>query len=418
MKFTWPYASTLILALGFGLSSVPSRAENPPNGNLNRSVSISGGVPSSTTVNRRGSGVETEASCGLACRYHQANDNLTLQALYLVTKIQKIGEELGRDTESMSARTALGGFCKTTAEDLEACYNRYKAFQRVALLEIRQAIGKNEDTLARLTTGRKADGTVEGTALVYETGTANAPYLPDMPTLAELEASYLKGKLKPAGSKYSREEIQKWSQELVINNPKARYLEFSGKPVVGNPFQNEKTSYSLYMEKRDEQGRPLGADERAVKLHQQSEKEIREFAEDKNHEIADREIKVVTPTKKLKDDDEISYNAFTQARSIVNSKVEKDTKLRDAEETNRKVASDMRPKPHPSASPSPVPVTGNGGVSRDVKVTTGNSALRAPSGYKTYGDDEKLERPTEMKNSRYIKYDINDLLKDIGESTK
>lgn len=412
------------LALVLGGFAAPAFAGDPPTGGtLNRSVSA-GSASAPPRVSPKDDAKdwrrETEATCGMACRYHRANDNLTMQALYLVTKIGKVDDAIQNSRES-EARTALGAFCKSDSEEIDACFSRYKDFQRVGLLELRQAIGKNEDTIARLTANRKADGTVEGTAITFESGEAKTPYLPEVPTLSELEESYLKGNLRPNGSKYSRAEIQKWSQDLVVNNPNARYLQFQGKAAVGNPYQEEKSSYSLYLEDRDAEGKAAGEDKRAVGLYKKSETTIREFAEDKKKEIADREIKVVAPTKNLAKDDKVTYDAFVQARSVINGKLEADVKRVDQEEKDRRIANDAQPKPKPSASPSgtPSPVAGaNPGASRDVKVTTGNSAIRAPSAMRTYGPDETVERPKEMKNSRYIKYDLGDLLKDADDLTK
>jgi hypothetical protein len=265
-----------------------------------------------------------------------------------------------------------------------------------------------------LTTGRKGDGTVEGTALVFETGEENVPYMPDVPTLSELEASYLKGNLKPTGTTYSRAEIQKWSQDLIVNNPKTRYLQFTAKPVVGNPYQEEKSSYSLYMENKAGGG-PAPADDRAITQFNKAKGSVEDMAKDKT--IADGQFKAIAPSKTLKKDDAITYDAFTQARNVINSKIETDVKRSDQEEQNRKVAGEKKdPTSQPSPGPSGVPAASmtNAGVSREVKVTTGNSG-RTPSGspVKQYGEDEKVARPPEMKNSRYIKYDLGDLMGDI-----
>ena len=412
----------VVFALTFqALIASDARAEESLKGTLNQSVSKANlpSGPASTKPGQAGKDwrQETEASCGMACRYHRANDNLTMQALYLVTKIQKIETAIQNRQESQ-ARTALGAFCKSDSEEVESCFARYRDFQRIGLLEIRQSIGKNEDSIARLTTGRKADGTVDGTALTFGTGEEKTAYLPDVPTLSELEQAYLRGNLKPSGSKYSRAEIQKWSQDLIINNPKTRYLQFTAKPVVGNPYQTEKTSYSIYMENRDESGKSAGLDDRAVTQRDRSMKSIQEFAAEKDG--ADPQAKVIAPSKNLKTEDAITYEAITEARSVVNSKIEGDVRRVDKEEKDRKLASESDPKGTPSPGPSGAPTSaanfGNG-VSRDVKVTTGQTAARTPSGMKRYGDEEKVERPAEMKNSRYIKYDLGDLMTDI-ESTK
>jgi len=104
----------------------------------------------------------------------------------------------------------------------------------------------------------------------------------------------------------------------------------------------------------------------------------------------------------------------------VNGRIEADTKRVDETENDRKVASDKDPKAKPSPSPSGVPTPAaatNVGVSRDVKVTS-DLVRRQPTAIRTYGPDEKVERPPELKNSRYIKYDLGDILKDADNLTK
>jgi len=340
-----------------------------------------------------------------------------MQALYLLTKVQKIDDAIQKDGDSTEARTALGAFCKDGAEALDSCFTRYKDFQKIALLNLRQSIGQNEDAIAKLTLGRRADGSVEdGTGLAFETGAQAAPYMPEVPTLAELEKSYLQGGLKPAGSKFTRKDIQAWSQELVLNDPKAKYLEFAKKPAVGNPYQMETTSYSVNMLNRDGSGHASGADARAVTIYNRALGSVKDFAGDKSPDPDATAIPVTAA--KFKSDDKLSYEAYRQARSVVNSKIADDAKRSDEDEKNRKLASAKDPKTPPSPSPSGVPsptVDAHSGVSRDVKIT--GSTARMPSavpGYKEYGDDEKVERPKEMKNSRYIKYDVENLLNDVG----
>ncbi len=353
---------------------------------------------------------ETEASCGMACRYHRANDNLTMQALYLVTKIKKIqdAETSGNATKEHEARTSMGGFCRESEPELSTCFTRYKSFQRVALLQIRESIGKNEDTIARLTTGRKSDGTVDGTAVTFEANVERQPYIPDVPTVSEMEQAYLEGKLKPSGSAFTGAEIQKWSQDLVLSNPKVRYLEFEKESVVGNPYQKEKTGYSLYRVKRAGSGSEK-TDPKTEKLAQDAMKTIAGVAKEKSF---DPKASVITP-KNLKKDDPLSYDAFIQARSVVNSAVQKDVDKKDSAEKVRSPAAkadEKDPKVSPSGKPSPAV-----GASEDVNVS------RKPSSganYKVYEPEERITRPEGLKNSRYIKYNIHELLTDIETSTK
>ncbi len=412
-----PFLTFAVFFVGLSLGSSGVRAD-PPQGTLNRSISTSGPIsaPPAGAPPRNWS-QETEATCGMACRYHHANDNLTMQALYLVTKVSKVQTAIKADPKSAEARITLGAFCTDGAEDLDACFNRYKDFQKLALLDIRQAIGKNEDSIARLTTGRKADGTVPNeTAISFSSGEEEHPYVPDVPTLSDLENSYLQGKLKPAGQAYSRAEIQKWSESLIINDPRTRYLQFSKTPAVGNPYQEEKSSYSVYMEQRDDNGNSAGPDGRAVKIYKDAEKSVQEFAKDKDKKI-DGKNKVVAPSKSLKKDDSISYEAFVQARSVINTKIQGDEQRRDQEAKDRRLAS-QKPNPQPSAGASPEPKDDDNADSRaarEVKVTTAGSGAQVPHAYHTFGPDENVDPPKEMKNSRYIKYDLGDLMFDIDQ---
>lgn len=353
----------------------------------------------------------TEASCGMSCRYSRANDSLTLQAVYLIQKIKWVDTAI-HDGKDDRARTALGGFCRSSVEAIEDCFSRYKAFQRVGLLEIRQAIGKNEDTMARLTHARKEDGTVDGDALIYETdGADREGYFPEVTTLSELEASYLSGNLKSSGSKYSPTEIRKWSQTLVMNNPLERTIEFRKESVEGNPYQSEKSAFRLFMTKKDANGRDA-TDAAAAALYKSSQKQIRDYAKDQ--QIS--EATVIAPSQ-LEKKDKLSYDAIKEARSLMNSRIEGDLKKDSDPVVQRKIATDpkVEPKPNLSAQPSPRPSSlPDSTKSREIHV-----GGRSPSsGYRLYGDDEKVVPPPALKNSRYIRYNIQEMFQDIQDTTK
>lgn len=360
---------------------------------------------------------ETEASCGMACRYHRANDNLTMQALYLVTKISKIdgAEKSGDASKEQEARTSMGAFCRGSDSDLSDCFNRYKSFQRLALLQIRESIGKNEDVIAKLTTGRKADGTVDGTAVTFEANVERQPYIPDVPTLSEMEQAYLQGNLKPSGEKFTGAEIKKWSEELVRSNPKARYLEFEKESVEGNPYQKEKTGYSLYRVKGSGSGAEK-TDPKAEKLAQDAMETIKAVAKEKSF---DPKASVITP-KNLRKDDSLSYDAFIQARSVVNSAVQNDVDKKDSVEKSRSPAEKKDPKASTSGKPSPGPTIAPSANNQAVGASEDINVARKPSSggnYTPYEPEQRIKRPEGLKNSRYIKYNIHELLTDIETST-
>lgn len=350
---------------------------------------------------------DTEANCGISCRYSRANDNLTLQAVYLIQKIKRVDDAIS-EGEEVKARTALGGFCRNKSEAIGSCFTRYKAFQRVGLLEIRQAIGKNEDTIARLTHARKEDGKVDGDALVYEIGGKERDaYVPEVTTLSELEASYLSGNLKPTGSKYSATEIRSWSQTLVMNNPLERTIEFRKESVEGNPYQTEKTAYRLYMTKKDGNGKDA-TDAAAAALYKGSQKQIGDYVKDQQISGAT----AIAPSQ-LEKKDKLSYDSITEARSLLNSRIDGDLKKDSDPVVQRKIAAD--PKADPSAKPSPRPSSlPESAQSREVRV----GERRPSSGYRPYGDEEKVVPPEALKNSRYIRYNIQEMFQDIQDTTK
>jgi hypothetical protein len=384
---------------------------------LNRVGSTAGNIPAAPAAAPKQNWREkSEASCGMACRYHRANDNLTLQALYLITKIKKIDESV-QNGDDDKARTALGGFCTDASEAVGDCFNRYKLFQRVALLQIRQAIGKNEESIARLTSGRKEDGTVGGDTVSFAANSDPEAYVPEVPTVSELEKAYLDGKLKPAQGKYSAQEIQKWSQELVGVTPRnQRYLEFSKKTVEGNPHQTEKTKYQLHLVARDGNG-VAKTDAAAVTAVQASQKGIKEVA-DGSVQLG-KDARVITP-KALPKDDSVSHAALTEARSILNSRIAGDLQKSEATRApagkkDSKSADTAKDGAKTAASPgAATPTTGT--EAQDIAVKRGTASV--PEYYRAYADEERVKMPEKVDTSRYIRYNLHDLFTDIEDSTK
>jgi hypothetical protein len=343
------------------------------------------------------------AACGMACRYHRANDNYTLQALYLITKIEKIGRAV--QTDEPAARTALGAFCRSSSEPVQACFDRYKAFQRVALLQIREGMGRNQETIARLTSGRKSDGSVEGDAITFASGKDEANgYVPEVPSLTELENAYLQGNLKPRGGRYSANDIRKWSQELVGYGKTARYMEFQKEAVAGNPHASDKSEYKLHMMKRS------GNDEAVTDatVEKEAKKSDAEIAGYSKGNIDTSSVTALTPAQ-LKDKDAISFQSLVEARTILNSKIEGDLPGSRSPASVKKTDGKTEPGKTDAKDPKAP------GDSKDILI---NSANRTPSGKKTYGPDDKVQPPAQSNGSRYIRYDMKDFFNQIESSTK
>jgi len=358
--------------------------------------------------------VTTEATCGLACQYHKANDNITIQVLYLINKVKQIEVE----EDEAKIRTATGALCKGVA-DVVDCKNRYKAFQAFALLQLRQSLGRNEDTLAKLTHGRQADGSVSGTFIGFAIDEKSDPYTPDVPTLAELQTQFEAGKYSK--KKYTQKQLKKWSEELVLSNPKAQLIEFKKQSVEGNPHSTDKKSgYQLTMEEKDKSGKSLPISKREEKIYDRALKEVekvRDQMTDRNADPNDGTV-LISPKEILgKGDgkesaDEISYKAYTDARSLVIDKVNQDSKK---ESTSRKPAQTPEKKvvkkSDSKESESPDPSSGEKPAERGVAVKKEFVQRRIAK------DDEKISKPENIKNSRYIRYDVKDMMDSIEEST-
>lgn len=373
-------------------------------GALTQSVSIAAPAPAAPKEKApKDWKKETEATCGMNCRYSRASENYSLQAVYLLKKIQLIDSAIKDGSKEEAARTALGGFCKSSTEEIATCFRRYKDFQAIALLEIRESIGKIDDYKRALIHGIKPDGSVEGTALVYDVGVEKNAYIPEVPTLAELEKAYLDGKLRSGKSKYTANDIRKWSQDLIVNDPKARYIEYNKKPTDGNPYQSEKTSYRLYT--GDTSSGKTKSDSKALKIYDRSKQSVMEFAADKS--LDPKGVKPISPNE-TKKEDSISYEAMKDTRNTFNSKIEGGLK-EDAV------------KRAPAAKKDPKALTADtsekSAGSKDVLVRD-VANQKSKFDERDRNDDYKVTAPEGMKDSRYIKYNPHQLLDDIEKSTK
>jgi hypothetical protein len=372
--------------------------------------------------------VTTQATCGQACMYHKANDNITIQVLYLINKVKEIEVEESED----KIRIATGAICNDSMEVI-ACKNRYKAFQAFALLQLRQAMGRNEDMMAKLTHGRQVDGSVSGQYTGFTVDEKLTPYTPDVPTLAELQKAFEKS---PAEKKiYTQKQLKKWSESLVLSNPKANLIEFNKKPVVGNPHSSgQKNGYSLTMEAKDASGKSIPISKREEKLYDRAYSEVKKVADEVTDRKADPNhgVQVIAPKEILgkgqgkESADEISYRAYTNARSLVIDKVNQDSKkdlterrpaqkpeVKTASPKSRnqgddKIAAQDLKKSEEKSSEKPAVQPGEKGV----------ALKKEPVQRKIAKDDEKISQPEHIQNSRYIRYDPKDVLDAIEDNTQ
>lgn len=324
-----------------------------------------------------------DEECGIACRYRKANDNLTLQVLYLMNKLEKVEKET--DQEKLSA--TLRGFCADNEVGdaaLGECKERYKSFQGMALLRLRQAIGSNEDTIAQLTNRRRDDGSIDTQGeTVYNPGEPEKAYIPDVPTIKDLETEFRKnGQIVSLQKRnYSKANMKQWTEQLILQNPTTDYLEFSKTPVAASSDASGKNTGKLTMLNRA--GGNTKTDARVNQKHKNYEKNWKEKVEQLQNGVL---IQNYTPTApgKVKTDDQISYESYRDARNLLIDKVEglekakAPTKTKDAD------------------------------VDYDINQRLAN----------TYNDDYRITKPKEVDKSYYIRYDLESMFTDIDMLTK
>lgn len=407
------FGSALVFAV---LATSPAQATQPTQ--MGSYAAPSGGA--------KKSGVQTEASCGLSCRYHRANDNLTIQALYLVTKLQKIEEAYQDGGREDEIRAATGPVCKNSPS-IDDCVRNYKAFQALALLKIRQSMGKNESMMVDLTHGRTVDGKVEGDFIGFATGEEADPYTPNVPTFDELQVEFESLKREqPEKARYSEQDLKGWAQSLIINNPKERLIQFDKKTVSGNPHTNPGDSnggYRLTREVKDGMGNPVDANKDERLLYEKNAALVKGVSQQKLKAGGSTE-KLLQPKdikgkgKGYDSKDSISYQAFTEARSRIIDKVNEDTRKDGPRKPAAQATSpkkDEKDAKKTGIDPKKIPDANDRRIDSEKNVEVKSKTQPA---YRTYDDNAKITRPPGSKNSRYIRYDVQELLKDIDETTK
>lgn len=378
MRFVAHFLFTLIVASSF-LEGTRAWA----GGEYGNTAAISKGVATNN-------GAPDPSLPNLTARYRQANDNLTLQALYLQNKIEGIDQAVkaGNDDEALKA---LGPFCmgsETSGAGLKTCADRYRDFQGLALARMRAAMGSNEDTIARMTSGRKLDGTVQGDLVMVDTGLKPGAYTPDVPTLAELETEYKKSGglngLPGAKSDYNKvkADAKKWFQELAIHNPKEKEMKFRA-PVAADPRDENRKDEKLVMIDRDSKGEDSNdPDMKAYLLKKANDLDAKLQGVDQSAQINSKSGGINSKT--MKRDDKITYEAFTEARKNLIGAVEKTFGEKNA------VAQIRGP----------------------ANVQTKSSLYKKDE----YKDTDKIRRPPSNQSSRYIKYDLTKFWETIRDN--
>ena len=119
---------------------------------------------------------------------------------YLMTKIDTLKDSLAKKDET-AVLDNLGDFCFTSSnESAEDCFARYQRFQVVALERMKNAISKNQNSMA----------TLKYKAESVESDQRSLDTVPVVPTLAEMQADFQKDPKK----REKAEDFSKWAKDM------------------------------------------------------------------------------------------------------------------------------------------------------------------------------------------------------------
>ncbi|MEO5971351.1 MAG: hypothetical protein ABIQ95_15605 [Bdellovibrionia bacterium] len=111
--------------------------------------------------------------CGLDCHYQKANENISLQANYILKKIEFLGYPSIYASDEAKIEL-LGSFYKS-GEDLDECIARYVRMNRFWFVKVRSALGKNEESYSELHCVKMSP---DGKTCLEEGGVASSYELP------------------------------------------------------------------------------------------------------------------------------------------------------------------------------------------------------------------------------------------------
>ncbi len=143
-------------------------------------------------------------ACGQGCMYEKANETLSLQALYLLNKQDKIAEAVdaanhGDQYSETAARQELTPiYCEET-EELNTCYQRYLIMTVPVLEKIKVAIATNSSSAYAL-----HSGTEVVPSPVYIKSDQIPLKLPQTPEVPRVQDIYARMQSLPAKENYSQ----------------------------------------------------------------------------------------------------------------------------------------------------------------------------------------------------------------------
>lgn len=166
-------------------------------------------------------------SCGVACTYEKANENLSLEALYILKKLAALKNASDFRT---TIQNNLAEFCLSTEPNQKsgqsrerACYERYLRVQVGILKRIRTAIVANSDMAGALRTQkvRPEDATVPVVSVEpSDAETPRIPQVPYLPTYEDLQEEYRRGRA------LTSPEYERWAKSVPREPARDDFVKF------------------------------------------------------------------------------------------------------------------------------------------------------------------------------------------------
>jgi hypothetical protein len=170
--FSWEGLSWTVLLCGLvALLSVQKAHAQNLAGASSSSATLPNGMPTWTDTTQYD-------DCGQNCLYDHANENLTLQATYMIKKSENLIEIFGDGSDTVANGKIVDElklYCPNNAgnsdqNSAQQCLSAYLTVQASKLRQIKTLMGKNEDNTARL----KSQVTVLGKSSISTGHTDNA----------------------------------------------------------------------------------------------------------------------------------------------------------------------------------------------------------------------------------------------------
>jgi len=203
-------------------------------------------LPPSQAANSPLKNLDTKNSMNLADTYHKANDELSLQILYIENQRAALEQEKATNQKSNPAawksavNEELKSFCFFQAaggqpqETEDECYDRWNSVQEEQLLSLRAKLIENKSTASNLEAKRGLGAQAYSPAFKSQAPSAGSrtPYITTPPTLEEVEQEYAQEVTRL--TEVTGPQYQQWVEQIPHEPAPADYVKFSKKPQTSS----------------------------------------------------------------------------------------------------------------------------------------------------------------------------------------